>query len=247
MTGSRLRVLAVIDGYRTTGPARQLLAAAQGCSSVQITLALFQRSAAPTPLAVTARRSGIPTVVVRGRFPGDPRTARGLAWLIAEPGTDIVQTHGYKANVYARLIAPRMRRPWVSFLHGETWENLKVRAYFALERLAVRAADRVVVVSHEMARRTAARGVPASKIRVIHNACLVNGSDGEDAGAGRPERPPVIGVVGRLSPENGVDSALRGVEYVLNRRREARMWVIGEGPEDTNLRSIAHRLGVHES
>ena len=25
------------------------------------------------------------------------------------------------------------------------------------------------------------------------------------------------------------------------------MWVIGEGPEDTNLRSIAHKLGVHES
>src|SRR2546428_189690 len=129
-------VLAVMDGYRVTGPARQLLAAAapRPSSRTATTLAIFQRPVGPTPLVSAAKLSGVSVHVVRDRFPGDPRTALALAALVRRPEVHILQTHGYKANVLGRLLATALRRPWIAFLHGETWENRKVRAYFALER-----------------------------------------------------------------------------------------------------------------
>jgi glycosyltransferase involved in cell wall biosynthesis len=236
-----------MDGYRVTGPARQLFAAALPRPSwgIATTLSLFQRSANPTPLVEAARRLGAPVRVVRDRFPGDPRAVVALAALVRKPEVHIVQTHGYKANVLGRLIATVLRRPWIAFLHGDTWENRKVRAYFALERLAVRRADSIVVVSHDMARRLVSQGVPSAKIQVIHNACLV-GSEG-DAHPWNADAPPVVGVIGRLSPEKGVDLALQIHSIVTRHLPTTRLLIVGEGPERVALERHADQLGIGRS
>jgi glycosyltransferase involved in cell wall biosynthesis len=245
MTASRVGVLAVMDGHRITGPARQLLAAARPgrCANARITLGIFQRPAAATPFVAGARREDIPVIVLRDRFAGDPRTARALAALAARPETQILQTHGYKANVLAALAVRTARRPWIAFLHGETWENWKVRAYFALERLAVQRADRIVVVCHRMAAALRARGVPDARVRVVHNACLVAPSEGEHA-APDGAAPRVVGVVGRLSPEKGVDIALRVQQRLARRAPDARLWIVGEGPDRARLHAQAEQLGI---
>ncbi|HEX9532346.1 MAG TPA: glycosyltransferase [bacterium] len=243
---SRLRVLAVIDGNRLTGPARQLLATRR-CSRASITVATFQRSAAPTPFLVAARKLDVPTCIVPDRFPGDPRTAVALARLAAESSTDILQTHGYKANILAALVKDWIHRPWIAFLHGETWENWKVRTYFALERLAIRRADRIVVVSQQMARALQARGIPAAKLRVIHNACLVDPHACGAPTAWSADAPPVVGVVGRLSPEKGVDLALVAHRWVTQRCPAARLWIVGDGPEQMRLTKIAQEIGLGSS
>lgn len=241
-------VLAVLDGYRVTGPARQLLAqAAATPDTAPLTLAIFQRESGATPLVRAARRLQIPTRIVPDRFPGDPRTALALRRLAAEPGIEILQTHGYKANVLAALVARTVRRPWVAFVHGETWEDSKVRAYFALERLAIRRADRVVVVCQQMARALAASGVPEERIRVIHNACLVDPIHEPDVPAADDGTGPVIGVVGRLSPEKGVDIACRVHRQVVGRCPGARLWIVGEGPEKARLQKEVARLGIASS
>ena len=242
----RFRVLAVIDGNRLTGPARQLLATRK-CSRASIAVATFQRSSVPTPFLVAARQLDVPTFVVPDRFPGDPRTAVALARLAMGSSTDILQTHGYKANVLAALVKARVRRPWIAFLHGETWENWKVRAYFALERLAIRSADRIVVVSHQMARALQAGGIPAAKLRVIHNACLVDPPASDTPRSWSADAPPVVGVVGRLSPEKGVDLALLAHRWVTQRCPAARLWIAGEGPEQARLITLAQKIGVASS
>src|SRR5215472_536462 len=90
----RTGVLAVMDGYRVTGPARQLLAAALSPQwpGIPITLGLFQRSANSTPLVEAATRSGATVRVIRDRFPGDPRTAAALAAMALRPEVHVVQT-----------------------------------------------------------------------------------------------------------------------------------------------------------
>lgn len=246
MMGLRVNVLAVIDGYRLTGPARQLLDS-RHCVNALITVAVFQRQPGPTPLIVAARQMNVPTRVVPDRFPGDPRTVATLAHLAASTRTDILQTHGYKANVLAALLKTRVRRPWVAFVHGETWESWKVRVYFAMERLAIRRADRIVVVSHQMARALAAQGIPPVKLRVIHNACLVAPRADATPAAWSAQGPPVIGVVGRLSYEKGVDIALLAHRQVRERCSAARLWVMGEGPEQEALTRLAERLGIASS
>lgn len=246
MKGSRVHVLAVADGFRLTGPARQLLASRR-CANASITLAVFQRSRRPTPLITFARQLNVPTLALPDRFPGDPRAIAALARLAAGPETDILQTHGYKANVLAALVNVRARRPWVAFLHGETWESRKVRFYFAMERLAIRRADRIVVVSHQMARALESGGIPPSKLRVIHNACLINPPTDDGAAGYDGNVPPIIGVVGRLSYEKGVDIALEVHRRVVRQHPSARLWVIGEGPEQMRLARLADRLGLSPS
>jgi len=240
-------VLTVMDGYRVTGPAQQVLASARHGGSTRVTtsFALFQRTPTPTPLIEAARGIGASVRVLPDRFPGDPLTMLKLAAMVRTPEVHILETHGYKANVLGFLVAKSLRRPWVAVLHGETWENRKVRAYFALERLAVRRADCVVTVSHDMARKMVSRGVPASKIQVVHNACLVHHEG--DPLAWSDQAPPVIGVVARLSPEKGVDVALQVHRVVVRRLPGARMLVAGEGPTRAALERQARELGIESS
>ena len=243
----RTGVLAIMDGYRVTGPARQLLAATlfSQWSGMATILGLFQRPANSTPLVEAARRSGATVHVIRDRFPGDPRTAVALAAIARRPEVHVLQTHGYKANVLGGLVATALRLPWIAFLHGETWENRKVRTYFALERLAVRRAACVVVVSHEMAKRVASQGVPSSKIEVVHNACLMPERD-DQAWDAEP-RPMMIGVIGRLSPEKGVDLALDVHREVIRQFPTSQLLIVGEGPERVALERHAECLGIGRS
>lgn len=238
----RINVLAVIDGYRLTGPARQLFASSE-YPGLSLSVAIFQRSPRPTPLIDAAREMRVPSYIIPDRFPGDPGTAVALARLAFGLAPQIFQTHGYKANVLAGLIAPLVRRPWVAFVHGETHENLRVRAYYALERRALRRADRVVVMSSHMAADLAARGVRAGALRVIHNASPAV-ADGDPPLAWSDDAPPLVGVVGRLSPEKGVDLALDAHRLVTRDVPDARLGIMGEGPERLRLIRAAESSGV---
>jgi glycosyltransferase involved in cell wall biosynthesis len=246
MTDARANVLAVIDSYRLTGPARQLLDL-RHCAGVAITMAVFQRQRSPTPLLLAARHLNVPTCVVPDRFPGDPRTVVAFARLVAGMGMDILQTHGYKANVLAALVTARIRRPWIAFMHGETWENPKVRAYSMMQRVAVRRANLVVVVSHQMARAVEAQGVPQAKLRVVHNACLIEPLANGPPAAWSADAAPIVGVVARLSYEKGVDLALVAHRLVTHRWPGARLWVVGDGLEQAALMRRAERLGIAPS
>ena len=243
----RIGLLAVIDGNQLTGPARQLLATSSDLVplGVDTRLALFERRSGANPITRSASSQGICIERIPDRFPGDPRTAVALGSLLRRDVTQVLQTHGYKANVLGRLLARRLRRPWIAFLHGETWENLKVRAYCAIERLVVRGADRVVAVSQTMAARLTASGIPADKVRVVRNACL-------DAFATEPAAAavaagPVIGVVARLSPEKGVDVALEVHSRIVRRFPGARLLIAGDGPQAGALRAQTERLGIADS
>lgn len=237
-----MTVLAVIDGYRLTGPAKQVLAAIGPGLGADVRLAVFQRPRSATPLIVAARRLA-PVFTIRDRFAGDPCAVAQLLHHGRAADVDLVQTHGYKPNVLMSVLAGRLRRPWIAFLHGETHENAKVRLYYRLERLAVRRASRVVVMSHAMAAQAIRLGVPSEKIRVIHNACVPGPLDLERP----PEEPPLVGIVGRLSPEKGVDIGLKVYTAVRRRVPSARLIVAGEGPERQRLHAHARRLDVADS
>lgn len=243
---SKISVLAVMDSFRVSGPAKQLLRSTISgvASGVTTTLALFQRSAEPSPFVVSARRAQVPVLVIRDRFAGDLGIVVALAKHIRDAKPDILQTHGYKANIVGRLLAPRFGLPWIAFLHGETWENWKVRVYSALERCAICGADRVVAVSHEMVTRLVARGIPSSKVRAVHNACLFEPVSDAIHTASCHDTPPVVGVVARLSPEKGVDVGLHVHALVTRRFPDARLFIAGEGPEANTLRGLAERLGI---
>ena len=98
-----------------------------------------------------------------------------------------------------------------------------------------------VAVSHWTAGEVASMwGVPESVVRVIPN-----GIDPGTIASGRARpidgrRSPIVGCVGRLSPEKGFDIALRALLDLPGVRLE----VVGDGLERPALESLATSLGV---
>jgi glycosyltransferase involved in cell wall biosynthesis len=56
-----------------------------------------------------------------------------------------------------------------------------------------------------------------------------------------------IAIVGRLSPEKGVDIALQVIQKVLTQQPDAKLWIVGEGKERKNLIRITSELGIQDS
>lgn len=57
----------------------------------------------------------------------------------------------------------------------------------------------------------------------------------------------VIVTIGRLDPQKGYGCLLRAFRQVVGQREQARLLVIGAGPEEPKLRALAEELGVAES
>lgn len=56
----------------------------------------------------------------------------------------------------------------------------------------------------------------------------------------------VLGVVARLSPEKGVDRAIRCLSAITGRGRDVELRIVGDGPERERLEALASSLGVAE-
>ena len=54
----------------------------------------------------------------------------------------------------------------------------------------------------------------------------------------------VVGTLGRLEPQKGVEHLLRAMERILRARPEARLVVVGDGPLRASLGALAERLGI---
>ncbi len=56
----------------------------------------------------------------------------------------------------------------------------------------------------------------------------------------------IIGVVGRLSYEKGIDRALHVFAQVHKQLPETQLWIVGQGQEQENLKKLAADLGIME-
>jgi len=83
-------------------------------------------------------------------------------------------------------------------------------------------------------------GVRADRLRVV-----VRGIDAAQVGAAQVKQPdaPVV-VIARLEENKGVDDALRAFAGAAEDHHGVRLVVVGEGPQEGSLRSLAARLGI---
>jgi colanic acid/amylovoran biosynthesis glycosyltransferase len=88
------------------------------------------------------------------------------------------------------------------------------------------------------------RGCPRDRLRIV--------PVGIDLGAfpfrkTQPEGPFTILQVSRLAPKKGVDLSLRAFAKVRESIGDARLWIVGDGPEQRSLVELAKRLGIDHS
>ncbi len=261
-----IKLLAIIEADRVTGPAKNLISfstkaidhAFSDLPAIETSVATFRRGLAETEngFIAAARAAGIEAGYIDERFRFDTRVLRSLRELVNRRNPSIIQTHGVKAHFLMRLSGLWRSRPWVAFHHGYTATDLKMRAYNQLDRWSLRAAARVVTVSEEFAGELASRGVRPEKITVIQNAVdreKLSDPREQDVSELRKRlgligREMVVISAGRLSREKGhVDlveafSELRHTHPELN----AKLVIAGEGPERNRIAKAVESLRLSD-
>jgi glycosyltransferase involved in cell wall biosynthesis len=240
-----LRVAALMDTAIVSGPGRQLVALAQGLREYGVTLRvyMFQRAGRPrSPFIPYLDRAGIEHIVLPDRGPLDLELLATLARSLREWAPDIVQSHNYRTTAMAYLLrCARASWPWIAFFHGSTNENWKVRLYNRIDQVLLPRADRLVVMSE---RHRHAFEHARGQVDVIHNAVLALPSEPAPVDLRHLRRAgrPLIGVIGRLSHEKGVDVMLDAVSLLP--ADAVSVVIAGDGPEREALMRQAAERGI---
>ena len=214
-------------------------------------LGVFSNSASPNlHFHEIALKEGFDShpIPCRGRI--DRTAIAGIRELVGRTGADVVHAHGYKADLYVYFALRGMGVPLVSTCH--TWydTDLFVSIYGMADRYVLRKYTRVVAVSDDVKQRLLKAGVGEGKIRMVRNGIDLSPFDGAILAhrEGRAaDRALVVGLVGRLAWEKGVDLFLEAAAEVLVEVPETRFKVIGEGPDREKLERLIDRLNIRES
>jgi glycosyltransferase involved in cell wall biosynthesis/O-antigen/teichoic acid export membrane protein len=193
--------------------------------------------------------AGIAVVPLRLQGKLDLRGAWRLMALVRRLRPHVLHAHLFHANLAARLLGRLAgARRVVSTVHVVERRALPLR--FALERLTARLDDRTVCVSRAVATFARARlGVTPGRLRVVENGVDLSryaaGGDRASARAalGLPEGGLVVGAVGRLDPQKGLDLLVRAFARL---RGPATLALAGAGPEEARLRALVASLGLDE-
>jgi glycosyltransferase involved in cell wall biosynthesis len=241
-------VAAIIDTAQVSGPGRQLAALASCLRpmGVELRVVTFHRTGrSPSPYLDYLERAGVRYEVLEESGPLDLGLPVRLHRLLSSWSPNVVQTHGYRPTALAYVLRRAGARwPWIAFFHGATTENRKVRLYHWLDRRMRGSADRVIVMSRTELQEQSHLG---ARVSVLHNAAIP--LPPEPAAplppiGGRDLEAPRIGVVGRLSPEKGVDVFLEACTRLVGDGVAFSAIVAGDGPERRNLEQLRDDLGL---
>jgi glycosyltransferase involved in cell wall biosynthesis len=251
-----MRLLAIIEAYSITGPAKNLIefAGEARTEGVETTIGTFVREQRTNLFIETARAAGIRVEIVEEGGPGDLRVTEKLRELVARVKPDVLQTHAVKSHFLARSAGLHRRTPWVAFHHGYTWPALRARLYNQLDRWSLRAARKVLTVSAKFRDELIVKGVHPDRIEIVQNSIRPEWGEGQgeerrgelrrELGIGADER--VILAVGRLSREKDhltLLAALAGLE----KRLACHLLIVGDGPERGRIEQEVSRLGLSAS
>ena len=246
-----MRVLHVAKVTGIAGAENHLLALlpALRALGVDAEVVLLQEPGRPVAQLVRAfLTAGVPTFELAINMDLDPWLVGRLARLVRSRGAHAVHTHGVHADLYGRLCLQgldgvlllqtrhnddRFRRLWIMRL---------------LNQWLARRCVRIVAISDAVREFVCAvEGIPPRKVERIYY--------GLDA-APAPQNvvdlrtelgwagAPLIGFVGRLTGQKGVDVLLNAFAIVHRALPTARLLLIGDGPQRDALAALAGGLQI---
>jgi PEP-CTERM/exosortase A-associated glycosyltransferase len=191
-------------------------------------------------------------------------TARRLAEVAAAVRPHVIQAHSPVLDAIPALRVRRrlgipvvyeVRAFWedAAVDHGTSREGgLRYRATRAIETYALKHADHVTTICEGLKRDIVARGVPESRVTVIPNAVDLgefrSGTPVDDelkralGLAGRT----VVGFIGSFYAYEGLDLLVQALPRVLQARPDARVLLVGGGPQEGNLRAAVQAAHLQD-
>lgn len=203
-------------------------------------------------IAERARANGLTFYEIEERGKFDFRVLREIRDIVVRHNINVIHAHEYKTNLFAYLVRRwlwRRRIALLSTAHGWALTGFRGKLYQRLDLFFVRHFDHLIAVSHATKAAMVKAGVPADRVSVIHNA--IDTEEWSPARAATTLREelglgpafPVIGYVGRLTPEKDLDVWLRAAALVAEKYPKARFLLIGDG-RDGVMREQLEKLTV---
>jgi glycogen synthase len=189
-------------------------------------------------------------------------TERRLDEITARIRPDLIHAHSPVLNALPALkvggrrgipVVYEVRAFWEDAAadHGTAREgSLRYRATRALETHALRSAAQVTTICEGLRADIVARGLPASRVTVIPNAVDVEdfsfgmAADQQLKNSLGLEAATVVGFIGSFYAYEGLDLLVRAMPQVLACRADARLLLVGGGPQEALLGRMVRELGI---
>jgi glycosyltransferase involved in cell wall biosynthesis len=149
------------------------------------------------------------------------------------PSIQIVHSYNFYGNVFAVPAARLAGVPVVIASIRDLGMDITPAKMF-LHKLVCRLADRIVVNAEAIREWLIAQGMQAEKITVIRNGIDLSrfGKPANGTGVrlelGLPEQAPVVLLLGRLTPQKGIETFLESATIVNKRCPDAHFVVVGD-------------------
>jgi glycosyltransferase involved in cell wall biosynthesis len=180
------------------------------------------------------------------------RCLKMLYDILSKGSFHLVHSHGYFADIIGTPVCKILRIPHISTCHGFISNDRNLKLYNFLDRFSLRFCDKVIAVSEGIKKDLVEKGINKSKIFVIQNA-VQNSYNPDNFFESRlnkrklirmEENEYVVGYVGRLSDEKGLEYLI-GAGLMLKERGEAfKILIIGDGPKRKELEDLVKEKDI---
>jgi glycosyltransferase involved in cell wall biosynthesis len=192
---------------------------------------------------------------------------------------DIVHTHNAKAGVIGRLAAYLAGVPIILHsMHLLSWQDMEAdrsgwwpqlkaalqgRIYFGAEKFAAALSDMVITVSQLNREEAATAGLaPRHKLATVYSGIeydrfrVVVDKAEKCRALGLSPTQPIVGIIGRLSPQKAPLDFVAAAKAVLAQRPDVQFLMVGDGPlsqevhaaigAETRIKLLGYRDDVPE-
>ena len=175
------------------------------------------------------------------------RYAQVVAEIALREKVDLVHAHDWMTYPAGVAAARALGVPLLIHVHATEFdrsgENPDPRV-FALERMGIHLADRIVCVSHFTGRTVRYRhGADPDKIRVLHNA-VTQKEQLDQWHTARTVKGPVVLYLGRVTMQKGPDYFLQAAAKVVQLRPDVNFVLSGSGDMLPPMMMRSARLGL---
>lgn len=248
---SRLSVLHLITHLRTGGAERmltELLPSLKNLGGIKVSAAVLKT---PGELEQCITGAGIDLFRHNKGTGPSVKILLKMRSLLKRTRPSILHMHGFSAGLWGRLACVGLGIPVkiLTFHSMQGWRTPMKRRI--INRLLSPLSDHYVAVCTAV-KNSAVDGawIRPDDITVIFNGTdMVRFQDSGDKSEcrkkfGLPEGVPVIGTVGRCSPEKGGDIFIRALAALKRSATPFRAVVAGDGPTRPEMESLASELGL---
>lgn len=181
-----------------------------------------------------------------------------LCEIINNDGIDIIHAHGARANFIASNLKRRVKIPVVTTVHSDyllDFDGFYKKVLFtALNVISLKKLDYYIAVSSNFKNMLISRGFTPNSVFTVYNGMdyskpmeyCTKKEFAERIGIEYDERLTYVGLIGRHDRVKGHDVFIKGAAKVLERCKDVRFVIAGDGNGRDELVKLIDSLGIKE-